>query len=55
MKRVICILSALLLFGGLARAQVNLEEEFFSLPDSVTNSYLDDRRLRRCFRPVRIL
>ena len=41
MKRVICILTALLLFGGLARAQVNLEEEFFSLPDSVTNSYLD--------------
>ena len=45
MKRVICILSALLLFGGLARAQVNLEEEFFSLPDSVTNSYLDSVKI----------
>jgi len=41
MRRVIAIVSALLCFSLLSRAQVNLEEEFFSLPDSVTNSYLD--------------
>ena len=41
MKRTIALISALLCFGWLSRAQVNLEEEFFSLPDTVTTSYLD--------------
>ena len=41
MRRVIAIMTALLCSSWLSRAQVNLEEEFFSLPDTVTNSYLD--------------
>ncbi|MBQ2173132.1 MAG: hypothetical protein II454_08070 [Bacteroidales bacterium] len=41
MRRAIALISALLCFCWISRAQVNLEEEFFSLPDSVTNSYLD--------------
>lgn len=41
MKRVAAIISALLCLSAVSRAQVNLEEEFFSLPDSVTTSYLD--------------
>lgn len=41
MRRAIVLISALLCFCWISRAQVNLEEEFFSLPDSVTNSYLD--------------
>ena len=36
------ILAAALLLGSLAaRAQVDLEAEFFSIPDSLTNEYLD--------------
>jgi len=41
MRRAIALISLLLCFSWISRAQVNLEEEFFSLPDSVTNSYLD--------------
>ena len=41
MRRCFALIVSLLCFCGLSRAQVNLEEEFFSLPDSVTNSYLD--------------
>ena len=41
MRRVIVIIAALLCCSWLSRAQVNLDEEFFSLPDSVTHSYLD--------------
>ncbi|MBO4624793.1 MAG: hypothetical protein J5646_04805 [Bacteroidales bacterium] len=41
MRRVIAIMTALLCCSWMSRAQVNLEEEFFSLPDTVTNSYLD--------------
>ena len=40
MKRTVTILTALLCCW-FSHAQVNLEEEFFSLPDSVSNSYLD--------------
>lgn len=45
MKRTIALITALLCFGWLSRAQVNLEEEFFSLPDSVTTSYLDSVKI----------
>ena len=45
MKRSIALITALLCFGWLSRAQVNLEEEFFSLPDSVTTSYLDSVKI----------
>ncbi len=41
MKKYFLLLVALLGCSTLSRAQVNLEEEFFSLPDSVTNEYLD--------------
>ncbi len=45
MKRVITLISALLCCSFVSRAQVNLDEEFFSLPDTVTNSYLDSVKL----------
>ena len=45
MKRVIALISALLCCSLVSRAQVNLDEEFFSLPDTVTNSYLDSVKL----------
>ncbi len=45
MKRVITLISALLCCSLVSRAQVNLDEEFFSLPDTVTNSYLDSVKL----------
>ena len=41
MRKLVIILAALLLSGTAVRAQVYLEKEFFSLPDSVTNAYLD--------------
>ena len=41
MRKLVIILAALLLSGTAVRAQVDLEKEFFSLPDSVTNAYLD--------------
>lgn len=45
MKKLLVI--TLLLTAALtARAQVDLEKEFFSLPDSVTNSYLDSLDLQ---------
>ena len=45
MKRVITLISALLCCSLVSRAQENLDEEFFSLPDTVTNSYLDSVKL----------
>lgn len=39
--RKFLLVGALLLSAALARAQVDLEAEFFSLPDTVTNAYLD--------------
>lgn len=45
MRRIIIVL-ALLLLSLSVRAQVNLEEEFFSLPDTVTNEYLDSLEIK---------
>lgn len=45
MKRLLTLLAALLLLPALSRAQVDLEAEFFSLPDSVSNEYLDSLKL----------
>ena len=39
--RKISLILALMLAALTARAQVDLEKEFFSLPDTVTNGYLD--------------
>ena len=39
--RKLLIIAGLLLATFTAKAQVDLEKEFFSLPDSVTNAYLD--------------
>ena len=39
--RKLLMVSALLMAALTARAQVDLEKEFFALPDSVTNAYLD--------------
>lgn len=41
MKKVLAAIAALLAFCTGSRAQVNLDEEFFSLPDTVDNAYLD--------------
>jgi len=41
MKKFLLIMVVMLLGCSAARAQVNLEAEFFSLPDSVSNEYLD--------------
>lgn len=46
MTRRIIIVLALLLLSLSVRAQVNLEEEFFSLPDTVTNEYLDSLEIK---------
>lgn len=40
-KRMLLLLAALFAAAFTARAQVDLEKEFFSLPDSITTSYLD--------------
>ena len=45
-KRFLAAVAALLAFCAVTKAQVNLEEEFFSLPDSVTNEYLDSLKLQ---------
>ena len=45
MKRILALIAALLAFQAVSRAQVDLEAEFFSLPDSVTNEYLDSLKL----------
>ncbi len=41
MKKLLLAITLLLSSALLSRAQVDLEKEFFSLPDSVTNAYLD--------------
>ena len=49
MRKAVSILAALLFLGGLTlgaqeekkKSSIDLEKEFFSLPDSVTNEYLD--------------
>lgn len=43
--RLTLLLAALLAFPVLSRAQIDLEAEFFSLPDSVSNEYLDSLKL----------
>lgn len=45
-KRLLILLVALLAFPVLSRAQIDLEAEFFSLPDSVSNEYLDSLKLQ---------
>lgn len=45
-RRYLTAVAALLAFCAVSRAQVNLEEEFFSLPDTVTNEYLDSLKLQ---------
>lgn len=45
-RRYLAAVAALLAFCAVSRAQVNLEEEFFSLPDTVTNEYLDSLKLQ---------
>ena len=46
MKKCILILSVLFSAAGVAHSQVNLEEEFFSLPEEVTDSYLDSMTIQ---------
>ena len=46
MKKYWLLLAALLCFPALSRAQVDLEAEFFQLPDSVTNEYLDSLKIQ---------
>ena len=41
MLRKFILVAALLLGSLAARAQVDLEAEFFSIPDTLTNEYLD--------------
>ena len=45
MRKTLILLCGLLLGGLCCRAQVKLEEEFFSLPDTVTNEYLDNLQI----------
>lgn len=45
MRRLLTSLAALLAACSLSFAQVNLEEEFFSLPDTVSNEYLDSLKI----------
>ena len=41
MRKTVLAFLAVLLSAAVSRAQVDLEKEFFSLPDTVTNAYLD--------------
>ena len=41
MKKLLTLLGAWLVAAPLCFAQVDLQKEFFSLPDTVTNAYLD--------------
>lgn len=45
MKRLVLLLAVLLACCTVSRAQVDLDKEFFSMPDSVTNEYLDSLKL----------
>ena len=45
MRKAVLIAFALCFALFQARAQVDLEKEFFSLPDSVTNEYLDSLQI----------
>ena len=45
-KRWLTAAAALLAFCAVSKAQVSLEAEFFSLPDTVTNEYLDSLKLQ---------
>lgn len=45
MKRILTFLCTLLCFSALTRAQVDIEAEFFSLPDSITTAYLDSMKV----------
>lgn len=47
MKKALIILAAALLASLTARAQVDLEAEFFTLPDKVTNEYLDTVKVEK--------
>ncbi|MBO4634687.1 MAG: hypothetical protein J5669_04885 [Bacteroidales bacterium] len=46
-KRIILLLIAVLVAGFNAHAQVDLEAEFFSLPQEVTDEYLDSMTVRK--------
>ena len=46
MKRLISIVIGLCAACSLSFAQVDLDKEFFSLPDTVTNEYLDSLKLQ---------
>ena len=46
MRKWILAVAALLAASTILRAQVDLEKEFFSLPDSVTNEYLDSLQIQ---------
>ena len=41
MKKLFTFIASLLLAAPFTFAQVDLQKEFFSLPDTVTNAYLD--------------
>ena len=45
MRKLLLILSALLLAAS-ARAQIDLDQEFFSLPEEVTGEYLDSMKIQ---------
>ena len=44
-KRLFALIGTLLLAAPLSFAQVDLQKEFFSLPDTVTNAYLDSVKI----------
>ena len=46
MRKALLTLAALFVAALSLRAQVDLEEEFFTLPDSLTNEYLDSLKLQ---------
>ena len=45
MKRLLAIIAVFLAFCTLSNAQVDLDKEFFSLPDTVSNEYLDSLKI----------
>lgn len=46
MRKALLLVTALVVTSLSLRAQVNLEEEFFTLPDPVTDEYLDSLKLQ---------
>ena len=41
MRKILAILATLVAFSAVSRAQVDLNQEFFSMPENITNEYLD--------------